>query len=334
MKFRRVALVLMFASLATAAFAQSPVASLTLGPDIIGKVRTAPAITTKISFPEKVIEVICGDLYDPASGKGSFVLQTSGNDVFLKPVVPKGVTNMFVKTGDDGKHTYNFDLEIVPVAQAHRIVNVQMAVPAAPPQTEAAPGTNGAPDSEAAKTELNRLKAQIEADAQQEANQIIRKAQQQADRITAEADAKVIEMEKQAVARSAQAVEDRFVQALMLGLREYKVNDSRTSVKKIVVQMEPRVLAFDEKSFLRYTITNNSEADFNFSGISLEVVSGKETKPITIRVVQSKSDNRLDPGETLNGVIVFDSKQVLPKDKLALFIRGEDSAEIARVVIQ
>jgi hypothetical protein len=124
------------------------------------------------------------------------------------------------------------------------------------------------------------------------------------------------------------------VQALMLGLREYKVNDSRTSVKKIVVQMEPRVLAFDEKSFLRYTITNNSEAEFTFNGISLEVVSGKETKPISIRVVQSKSDNRLDPGETLNGVIVFDSKQVLPKDKLALFIRGEDSAELARVVIQ
>jgi hypothetical protein len=333
LKFRAATLALILLSLAAITPAQNPVSSLTLGPDIIGKVRTAPAITTKITFPDKVLEVICGDLYDASSGKGSFVLQTSGNDVFLKPVVPRGMSNMFVKTGDDGKHTYNFDLEIVAVAQAHRIVNVTLAVPQSPPPAEP-PAATGAPDSVSTKADLEKLRTQIEADARQEADEIIRKARQQAGRITTEAEEKVMDMEKQAIARGAQATEDRFVQALMLGLREVKINDPRTSVKKIVVQIEPRVLTFDERSFLRYTITNNSEAEFLFRGISLEVVSGRETTPINIRVVQSKADNRLEPGETLNGVIVFDSKRVPPKDRLALFLRGEDRAEIARVVIQ
>jgi hypothetical protein len=320
-------------SLVGVARGQNPVSTLTLGPDVIGTVKTAPAITTKISFPEKVIEVICGDLYDPSSGKGSFVLQTSGNDVFLKPVAPKGMSNMFVKTGEDGKHTYNFDLEIVAVAQAHRIVNVTLAVAQGHPSGPSA-GTNGGEEPPLVKADIDKMKAQIEADARQEADDIMRKARQQSDRIIAEADARVQEMERQAISRSAQAIEDRFVQALMLGLREVKISDPRASAKKISVQLEPRVLTFDEKSFLRYTITNNSENEFTFSGLSLEVLSGKESRPITIRVIQSKSNNRLEPSETLNGVISFDSKQVQPKDKLALFMRGEGSAEIVRVDIQ
>src|SRR5215471_15805343 len=104
--------------------AQSPITSLTLGPDQIGKLRTAVGLSTRLSFSEPVKEVICGDLYDPASGKGSFVVQRGENDVFIKPVVSKGFSNMFVKTGDKGEHTYNFDLEIVAAAQAFRVVNV------------------------------------------------------------------------------------------------------------------------------------------------------------------------------------------------------------------
>ena len=41
-----------------------------------------------------------------------------------EPVATKGMSNLFVTTGEKGKNTYNFDLEIVPVALAHRVVNV------------------------------------------------------------------------------------------------------------------------------------------------------------------------------------------------------------------
>src|SRR5215213_623402 len=86
--------------------AQPPVATITLASDQIGVVRTAQGITTRIAFPDEVDEIICGDLYDSASGKGGFVAQRSGTDVFLKPIPSKGMSNLFVKTR--GKRTYNF----------------------------------------------------------------------------------------------------------------------------------------------------------------------------------------------------------------------------------
>lgn len=116
--------------------AQKPITTITLGPDQIGLVKTAQGITTRIAFPEKVAETICGDLYDPASGRGTFVVQNSGSDVFLKPVARRGVSNLFVKTGEGAKQRiYSFDLNVVSnAAQAHRLVNV---VPAAPLQPQA-----------------------------------------------------------------------------------------------------------------------------------------------------------------------------------------------------
>src|SRR6185295_6570731 len=90
-----IALLLM---LAPAARAQGTVTTIVLGPDQIGKVKTAQGISTRMTFPEPVTEIICGDLYDAASGKGLFVVQSSGderqrgNSVYLKPVATKGVS--------------------------------------------------------------------------------------------------------------------------------------------------------------------------------------------------------------------------------------------------
>lgn len=121
--------------------AQTPVITVTLGSDQTALVKTAQGITTRIALPEKVTESICGDLYDPASGRGTFVVQNSGTDIFLKPVASKGVSNLFVMTGEGAnRRIYHFDLIVVSVAQAHRVVNViaaaQSTVPAAPPPME------------------------------------------------------------------------------------------------------------------------------------------------------------------------------------------------------
>lgn len=110
-------------SLTPTAIAQSPVISLKLGQDQIGLVKTAQGISTKISFKEIVTDIICGDLYDPTRGTEGFVVQKLDKDVFIKPVTSKSISNMFVKTGENGEFTYSFDLVIVPVEQAYRIVN-------------------------------------------------------------------------------------------------------------------------------------------------------------------------------------------------------------------
>src|SRR6266852_2283585 len=119
---------------AQSAPAQSRNAMLALGPDRVGEIKTALGITTRITFPEPVTAVICGDLYDAGSGRGTFVIQPldpqhPNNEVFIKPVASKGVSNMFVRTGD-GKHTYSFDLKVVSAAEAHYVVNITDLAPA------------------------------------------------------------------------------------------------------------------------------------------------------------------------------------------------------------
>lgn len=304
---------------------------MALGPDQIGTVKTAQGITTRISFPEPVQEIICGDLYDASSGRGTFVLQRGGtdqkpsNDVFLKPVASKGKSNLFVKVGENGKHTFNFVLTVVSIEQAHIVVNVTLPQPS----TDAASGSESPPSS----ADLAKLRADIEQQARQEADEILRNARQQANRVTAEAQARVQELEQQALVRSAQAAEDRFVKELMFGLREIKISNPRTVVSKKVIALDPRILAFDEKNYLRYTITNNDTAEFLFGSISLEA-GNRDTQPIAVKITQSKPENKLNPGESLAGVIIFDSKLMMGKDKLILLVRAEDGSEIARITIQ
>src|SRR5712692_13274 len=124
MRLNAVTAILALLVAATCARAQSLIITVTVGPNQIGQVKTTQGITTRVTFPEPVRDIICGDLYDPATGKGSFVVQRIDNDVFLKPVVAKGLSNLFVKTGEKGERTYSFDLQVVPLDQAHRVVNV------------------------------------------------------------------------------------------------------------------------------------------------------------------------------------------------------------------
>jgi type IV secretory pathway VirB9-like protein len=330
----------LFVSLAavTGAYAQSAVTTLALGPDRIGEIKTAQGITTMIRFSEPVQEIICGDLYDPSSGKGTFVVQRSGtadhpgNEVFIKPVTSKGASNMFVKT--DSKHTYSFDLTIVATAQAHRMVNISDPAPSAGGTNTTQPAADHSAEPEKPSVDFERLKAEAEQQARQKAAEILRNAQQQADRKTAEADAKFAEAERAAPHRAEQELQRRFMKALLLGLREVKVSNTRATSKKVVISLDPRVLIFDDKAFLRYSIQNTGDKDFRFAAISLELSDGKQAKPVATEVNQSKAENSLTPGESLSGVIVFDPKQVEPKQKLTLFVRGEDSAELARMTVQ
>lgn len=320
------------------AFAQGPVASLALSSDRIGEIKTAQGITTMIRFADPVQEIICGDLYDAGTGKGTFVVQRSGtsehpgNEVFVKPVAPRGASNMFVKT--EGKHTYSFDLTIVTTAQAHRMVNVTDVAPAS--SAAPSPGADSRPgEPEKPSADVERLKADAEQQARQKASEIIRSAQQQADRKTAEAEAKIAEAEKLSTQRADQEIERRFMQALMLGLRESKVSNTRVTTKRVIITLDPRMLIFDEKAYLRYTIQNTGDKDFTFTALSVEVSDGAEgAKPLTTVVNQSKPENVLAQGESLTGVIIFDPKQVGTKQKLTLYVRGEDSAELARLTIQ
>ncbi len=222
----------------------------------------------------------------------------------------------------------------MPTANATRSVNGTDLAPATNPNPPAPTAESRGADPEKPTPDFERLKAEAEQQARQKAAEIIRGAQQQADRKIAEADAKLTEAERIAPQRADQEIERRFMQALMLGLRETKVSNTRATAKKVIITLDQRMLLFDDKAYLRYTVQNTGDKDFAFTAISLEVTDGKDVKPLTAVVNQSKSENSIAPGESLTGVIVFDPKQVGTKQRLTLFVRGEDSSELAHVTIQ
>jgi vacuolar-type H+-ATPase subunit H len=310
--------------------AQSLIVTITVGPNQIGQVKTTQGITTRMNFPETVRDIICGDLYDATTGKGSFVIQRIDNDVFLKPVVSKGLSNLFVKTGEKGEHTYSFDLLVVSLEQAHRVVNVSPS--AAAPQPQA----TGSSTEDASKTLSS---------AQQQAGDTIRTARQQADRILKDANqqssdvyAKALQraetLDKQSAARVQEEIEQRFVRAIIQGVREIRSADAHVVAKKITLTLDPRVLTFDDKSYLRYTLKNDGDKEFRFSALSLERRSGTEKAAIAAKIIQGRADNRLNPGDAVMGVIVFDAKEVGATDRLTLCVRGAGNTEIARLNIQ
>jgi hypothetical protein len=313
---RAIAIFALLSAAAPAAFGQSLVKTAALAQDQIGFVKSAMGITTRISFSETVKEIVCGDLYDPASGKGSFVVQRSDNDVFLKPVVSKGLSNLFVKTGESGEHVYSFDLTIVPVEQAYRILIVVKAAKNTSPQAQ--PGADA---------------AQALTQARQQAADIVRAARQQAEQVTAQAEQRSAEAGRQAAERAEQEVALRFSRALITGLREAKIGNVRVFAKRAAITLDPRVLTFDGKTYLRYTIQNKASEELAYNALSLETGAGDNRRAVEVRMAQNKSDNRLKPGEMVTGVLVFDQAQVPYLDRLTLYLRGEENAEIARVVI-
>ncbi len=320
----------------TARAQQTLITTLTLGPNQIGLVKTTPGITTRIAFSEPVKEIICGDLYDTNTGKGSFVVQRSDKDVFLKPVVSKGLSNLFVKTGERGENVYSLDLLIVPVAEAYRMVTIASG-PASPAAGSQQAHTADQTASETAEKAIAAAQKQAEdilANARGQAGQIVAQAEKRASDSDLQALQRSTDLERKTAERMEQEIQRRFVRAMIQGVRDVRVNDSFVAQKRIELSLDPRILTFDEKSYLRYTIKNNSDKDFAFSSLSLEKSSGKEKKEIPAEINQGRVENRLKAGESIIGIIVFDSKLVTETDRLTLFVRGEGNIEIARLNIQ
>jgi hypothetical protein len=288
---------------------QAPITSISLRPDQIGLVKTAQALSTRISFPDTVKEIVCGDLYDPATGRGSFVVQRADNDVFIKPVVDKGLSNLFVKTGERGDKVYNFDLAIVGAADAVRVMNVVGAVQKADPVADV---------SEEKKL---RQAAGVEAE------EIVRRAKVEADKILSDAEQQARNRDREAEASAERAIERRFVDALMLGVRESKINNLRIVTRKVAITLDPHVFTFAQKSYVRYTIQNTANSDFSFAKLGLEDASGT---PITVEITQNKTENKVRSGESITGIIVFDPN-VVARGKITLFVKGTDQSEVARL---
>lgn len=324
--------------IAQASAQDSGIASVTLTAEQVGKIKTALSISTRIAFPRNIKEIVCGDLY--IDGKGTYLIQRGGsnnepgNDFFIKPVnQSRTISNMFVRT-EDG-HVYNFDLIVVAKPeQAHRTVNVYDPQPGAPkPKGENASG-NGNPENGPcpAEADIKKKEAEILQSAQTKADDIVRHAREQANQIIIDAEAQRAELNRDSGQRGSQEAENRFRQGIMGGIQIASVKSTSATFDKIKVLLDSQMLTFDGKTYLRYIIQNLRTADISFTAVGLEVGASKQS--LAIEWTQSKSENTLAPAESLTGVIVFDQKNVAPKDKLYFVIRGENDTEIGRINIQ
>jgi len=303
-------------SLFSSALAQTPIRTAALSGNQIALIKTAQGITTRISFPDIVKEIICGDLYDPGSGHGAFVVQRGENDVFLKPVVQSGTSNLFVRVGRSPERIYSFDLSIVPANQACRVFNVVTV--------NNSTSTRAYQSPEAAK---------IISDAEQQAREIIEAADQRASQISLEADRRVLETQRKIIEGSSREIDQRFARAFTIGTREITVTNPGASTKGIVITLDQRAVILDGKLYLRYMIQNLGNSVFDFQRLSLESGMGDAKKAIEMQITQSKSENSLKPREALAGVITLLENAVNFRDGLTLCVRGEENAEIARVNI-
>ena len=162
--------------------ADAAIASVTSGGESIPTIRTGRGITTMLSLPEEAREAVCGDLYDPQTGDGGFVIQRSGRDLFVKPLHASGGTNLFVKTDCA---TYAFELVVVAPGRAMRIVHVEPAPARAREESDRLASDRAAlerdrdafeRDRAAAAADLERRRSDLEREARARAEARVREA--------------------------------------------------------------------------------------------------------------------------------------------------------------
>src|SRR5262249_6048533 len=155
------------------------------------------------------------DLYDSSTGKGSFVVQRSGKDVFLKPVATRGISNLFVKTGDAGEHIFNFDLEIVATGMAYRVVNV------------AADGNLTRSQNASSETSQSLAKQKSEEilrNVRKQADEILQKANKESQDVTRQARENAGQILKQASENGQKQIERAFAEAVLTGIGEARAS--------------------------------------------------------------------------------------------------------------
>ena len=278
-------------------------------PDTITSVRTAQNVVTRIALPRKAEEAICGDVFDPGSNTGTFVITRSGNDVFIKPLAAKGQTNLFIKTESE---IYNFDLVVVPAAQAHRVVNINQ--PAYEQQIEQMKAS-ARHDLDAERTQLEAEMADKLAERQRDADQ------KNADALAAEQKRLKAEAERRAGDLAARRIADGVMQGFnTVGLREHVAK-----VDPFDLMLDDPAYVFEGKIYLRFTLANRGDKDANFVEPRL-VLRGDgqdKDKPVSAQVITGRGDFRAPAGGNAVGVIVFERPELQKGQRVFLVLRVE-----------
>jgi hypothetical protein len=281
--------------------AGSGIITLEAGPEVITTVRTAIGLTTRIALPEEATAAICGDLFDASSNTGSFVIDRSGNDVFIKPMAPKAASNLFIKTKSI---TYNFDIVVVTTAQAYRVVNINSR------RTSA--------NTAAIEQELGVRRAQLEQEMDRKLGERKRQLEQES--------AATLASEKQRLSDEAErnAVDlavRRLVDGIMRGLNGVQVRDRRAQVGDFQVELDPTGYTFEGKLYVRYFVTNRAGTQLVYPEPRIVLRTASSERPIQSVTYAQRGDLRVGPGATVTGVIVYQPPALKRGERVVFVIR-------------
>lgn len=275
-------------------------------PDSIVTIKTAQNVVTRVALPAEAKQAICGDVFDAASGTGTFVIDRSGNDVFIKPLATKGQTNLFIKTE---KEVYNFDLTVVTTAQAYRVVNVNL-----PPYERQI-----AEQKATAAREIARDRAAMEAEISGKLADRQRELELSNSDLLASERAKLrAETDRRATDLAMRRVAD----GVMQGFTTVPLRDKRGQIDQLDVAVDDAAYVFEGRLYVRYRVTNRGTAEATYSEPKVYVRAGETDRAIVSSAISGRGDFKVPAGQTVSGVIVFERVTLERGERLLLVVRG------------
>lgn len=306
-------------SVQTNAGASPGIVFVDVTPDTITTIKTAQNVITRVALPREAKQAICGDLFDAASNTGSFVIDRSGNDVFIKPVSAKGQTNLFIKTDEE---VYNFDLTVVPAAQAYRVVNVNL-----PSYQQEIADRKAAAEREIdqKRQEMeNEMGRQLAARKQELEQQSASDLATEQKRLRADADRRAADMATR-----------RFIDGIMQGFVTVPLRERRGQVGDLEVNVDDAAYVFEGKLYVRFRVTNRGSAEVTYAEPRLVKQDGERDKPLTATIFTSRGDYRVPAGQTVAGIAVFEQPALDKGERLTFVMRvGADRTVQLRLLEQ
>ncbi len=275
-------------------------------PDSIVTIKTAQNVVTRVALPAEAKQAICGDVFDAASGTGTFVIDRSGNDVFIKPLATKGQTNLFIKTE---KEVYNFDLTVVTTAQAYRVVNVNL-----PPyerqiaEQKANAAREIARDRAAMEAEMNGKLADRQRELEQTNSDLL--ASERA-KLRAETDRRATDLAMRRVA-----------DGVMQGFTTVPLREKRGTIDQLDVAVDDAGYVFEGRLYVRYRVTNRGTSEATYSEPKVYVRAGETDRAIVSSAISGRGDFKVPAGQTVSGVVVFERVTLERGERLLLVVRG------------
>jgi Skp family chaperone for outer membrane proteins len=297
----------------------SGIVSLQVSPDSIATIRTAQGVVTRVALPAEASEAICGDLYDPATNTGSFIITKSGTDVFIKPMVAKGATNLFIKTAKPGESApttvFNFDVLVVPPAQAYRVVNVNL--PSYMDVIDA--------EKEKARREMEAERQQMQAAMQQQLDTRVKELEAKS---TQELEAERKRLSAEADRRADEIATRRVVDGILQGFNGVSLVERRGRLEQAAVELDSVAYTFEGKLFVRYRIQNEGSQDLVYREprVSIRTSGTDRERPVQSSTFTSRGELTIPAGQEGQGVVVFERPRMQRGDRVQLTLRaGNDS---------